>query len=182
MAEPAVTDYGGNVLGRVSPVTAAESQLATFFTQYEPAIADLGRGVRAKLRARLPGLSEIVYYYERQGALVISYSPSEHGYEGVCSLALYPGRVCLHFAKGAALADADPARLLQGRGKGVRHVVLSAVTDLDCGEIETLMVAALDLAGVRVRDGAEGAVIVKAEGQARRAGSGARGRTPPAAR
>jgi hypothetical protein len=40
--------------------------------------------LRAKLRDRLPGLFEIVYVYETQNALVISYSPTENGYEGLC--------------------------------------------------------------------------------------------------
>src|SRR6185436_1923654 len=72
------------------PMTNAETQLASFFAKYEPAMAELGKALRAKLRARLPGLFEIVYVYENQDALVISYSPTEHGYEGVCSIALYP--------------------------------------------------------------------------------------------
>ena len=38
----------------------AESQLASFFAKYEPAMARLGKALRAKLRARLPGLFEIV--------------------------------------------------------------------------------------------------------------------------
>ena len=66
----------------------AETQLAGYFARYEPAIARLGKALRAKLRARLPGLSEIVYSYEAQNALVISYSPTTNGYEGLFSLGL----------------------------------------------------------------------------------------------
>ena len=50
----------------------AEAQLASYFAKYAPAVAKLGRAVRAKLRARLPGLFEIVYVYANQDALVIS--------------------------------------------------------------------------------------------------------------
>ena len=71
-------------------MTNAETQLASYFAKYEPAMAKLGKALRAKLRARLPGLFEIVYVYENQNALVISYSPTEHGYEGLCGIALYP--------------------------------------------------------------------------------------------
>ena len=63
------------------PVTNAETQLASFYAKYEPEMAKLGKALRAKLRARLPGLFEIVYVYESQNALVISYSPTEHGYD-----------------------------------------------------------------------------------------------------
>jgi hypothetical protein len=149
-------------------MTSSETQLASFFAKYEPAMAKLGAGLRAKLRARLPGLSEIVYVYERQNALVISYSPTENGYEGLCSIALYPDCVKLFFAQGALLSKADPKKLLQGRAK-VRYVLLNAVADFDRAEIEALMAAALKLAKVRLDASAKGSVIIKAEAQKQRA-------------
>jgi hypothetical protein len=149
-------------------MTNAETQLASFFAKYEPAMAKFGKALRAKLRARLPGLFEIVYVYENQNSLVISYSPTEHGYEGLCSFALYPNRVHLYFAQGALLAKSDPNNLLQGRGKG-RHVVLNAVADFDRAEIEVLMVAALNLAKLRLDPSAKSSVIIKAEAQKQRA-------------
>jgi hypothetical protein len=161
-------------------MTDAETQLASSFAKYEPAMAKLGKALRAKLRARLPGLFEVVYVYESQKSLVISYSPTEHGYEGVCSLALYPDGVRLYFAQGAALSKSDPGKLLQGRGK-VRHVVLDAAADLDRAEIEALMAAASKLAKLRLDPGAKGAVILRAEAQkqrARRATKAARPASP----
>jgi len=149
-------------------VTSAEAQLASFFAKYEPAMAKLGKALRAKLRARLPRLFEIVYVYENQNALVISYSPTEHGYEGLCSLALYPRGAKLFFAQGARLSKSDPNKLLQGRAK-VRHVVLNAVADFDRAEIEVLMAAALKLAKLRLDAGAKGSVIIKAGAQKQRA-------------
>ena len=149
-------------------VTNAETQLASFFAKYEPAMAKLGKALRAKLRARLPGLFEIVYVYASQNALVISYSPTEHGYEGLCSLALYPRCAKLFFAQGALLSKSDPNKRLQGRAK-VRHVVLNAVADFDRAEIEALMAAALKLAKLHLDAGAKGSVIVKAEAKKQRA-------------
>ena len=150
-------------------MTDAETQLASFFAKYEPAMAELGKAIRAKLRARLPGLSEIVYVYDSQNALVISYSPTEHGYEGLCSIGLYPRWVKLFFGQGALLSKADPSKLLQGRGKTVRHVVLNAVADFDRSEIEVLMAAALKLAKLRLDASAKSSVIIKAEAQKQRA-------------
>ena len=149
-------------------VTNAETQLASFFAKYEPAMAKLGKALRAKLRARLPGLFEIVYVYESQNALVISYSPTEHGYEGLCSIALYPHGVKLFFAQGALLSKSDPNKLLQGRAT-VRHVVLNSVADFDRAEIEVLMAAALKLAKLRLNASAKGSVIIKAVAQKQRA-------------
>ncbi len=163
-------------------MTDAETQLASFFARYEPSTAELGRALRAKLRHRLPGLFEIVYVYENQDALVISYSPTEHGYEGLCSIALRPDRVDLHFAQGALLSKSDPDKLLQGHGKTVRHVVLDSVADFDRAEIEALMVAALKLAKLRLDASAKGSVIIRAEAQKRRARRAAKAPRPASAR
>jgi len=150
-------------------VTNPEAQLASFYAKYEPPIAKLGKALRAKLRNRLPGLFEIVYVYENQDALVISYSPTENGYEGLCGISLYPRHAQLFFGQGAQLSKSDPQRLLQGSGKTVRHVVLSSVADFDRAEIEALMAAALKLAKVRPDAKAKGSVIIKAEAQKQRA-------------
>jgi len=149
-------------------MTNAETQLASFFAKCEPAMVKLGKALRARLRARLPGLFEIVYVYESRNALVISYSPTEYGYDALCSIALYPDRVNLYFAQGALLSKSDPNELLQGRGKTVRHVVLNAVADFDRAEVEVLMVAALKLAKLRLDASAKSAVIIKAEAQKQR--------------
>src|SRR5215469_13013542 len=150
-------------------MTTAEVQLASYFAKYEPAMAKLGKSLRAKLRARLPGLFEIVYVYESQGALVISYSPTERGYEAVCSVSVYPRLVKLAFGKGAQLSKSDPKKLLQGQGKTVRYVELNSVADFDRAEIEALIAEAVKLAKLRLDPRAKGAVIIKAEEQKRRA-------------
>jgi hypothetical protein len=150
------------------PVTSSEKQLAGFFASYEPAIAKLGKALRAKLRARLPGLFELVYVYERQSSLVLSYSPTETGADGLCAIALYPRSVHLCFGQGARLSKSDPNKLLQGRGKMVRHVVLNTVADFDRPEIQALMAAALKLAKLRLDPSAKGSTIIKAEAQKQR--------------
>ncbi|MBI3820837.1 MAG: hypothetical protein HY286_19270 [Planctomycetes bacterium] len=149
-------------------MTNAETQLASYFAKYDPAMVKFGKALRAKLRARLPGLFEIVYVYESQNALVISYSPTENGYEGLCSFALNPSSVKLYFAQGALLSKSDPNKLLQGRAN-VRYVVLNTVADFDRAEIEVLMAAALKLAKVRLDASAKGSVIIRAEAQKQRA-------------
>jgi hypothetical protein len=51
---------------RRTGVTNPETQIATWFATYDAPIAMVGKALRAKLRARLPGLKELVYVYERQ--------------------------------------------------------------------------------------------------------------------
>jgi hypothetical protein len=163
-------------------VTNAETQLASYFAKYEPAMAKLGKALRAKLRKRLPGLFEIVYVYDNQNSLVISYSPTENGYEGLCGIAVYPRWVQLFFGQGALLSKSDPNKLLQGSGKTVRHVVLNSVADFDRAEIEALMAAALKLAKVRLDASAKGSVIIKAEAQKQRARRAAKTARPASTR
>jgi hypothetical protein len=162
-------------------MTNTETQLASYFAKYEPAMVKLGKALRATLRARLPGLFEVVYVYDSQNALVISYSPTERGYEAPFSIALYPRCVKLFFGQGALLSKSDPNKLLQGRGKTVRHVVLNEAADFDRAEIQALMAAALKLAKLRLDASAKGSVIIKAEAQkqrARRAKKAARPASP----
>jgi hypothetical protein len=165
-----------------SRVTNAETQLASYFAQYEPATAKLGKALRAKLRARLPGLSEIVYVYENQDALVISYSPTEHGKDGLCGFKLTPRSAELFFGRGAQLSKSDPNKLLQGSGTTVRHVVLNAAADFDRAEIEALMAAALKLSKLRLDPNAKGPVIIRAEAQKQRARRATKAAGPGSAR
>lgn len=149
-------------------VPNAEALLASYFARYAPAVAKLGKALRAKLRARLPGFFEIVYVYERQESLVISYSPTERGYEGLCGLALYPDCVKLFFTNGTQLSKADPNERLQGSGKNARYVLLASVADFGAEDIQALLAAALKLARIRLNPAAKGAVILKAESQKKR--------------
>ncbi len=146
-----------------------EAQLASFFAKYEPAIAKLGKALRTRLRTRLPGLLELVYVYENQESLVISYSPTDSGHEGVCAIAVYPTGVKLFFGRGAQLSKADPSKLLQGSAKLVRFVGIDAIADFERAEVEVLIAAAVKLAKVRIVAGAEGAVVIKAAAQKERA-------------
>jgi hypothetical protein len=161
--------------------TNPETLLASYFAKYEPAISKLGKALRAKLRARLPGLSEIVYVYESQESLVIAYSPTEHGHEGLFSLALYPDMVKLYFSQAPRLSKSDPSKLLQGSAKTVRYVELKTVADFDRAEIQALMASALKLAKVSLDPSAKGSVIIKAEAQKQRARKATKAARPAAA-
>jgi hypothetical protein len=159
-----------------------EAELAGYFAKYEPAVVRLGKAVRAKMRDRLPGLNELVYVYESQGSLVIAYSPTEGGggSDAPVGIALYPDCVKLFFTQGAALSKSDPNKLLQGRGKTVRHVVLNAAADLERPEVEALVAGAVGLANLRLDASAKGSVIIKAGAQKQRAARRARDAARPA--
>ena len=147
----------------------AETQLASYFAKYEPAMAKLGKALRAKLRARLPGLFEIVYVYENQNALVIAYSPTERGYEGVCTISVYPRLVRLGFGRAPSCRSRTRTSCCKVRARLCGTSRLNSVADFDRPEIESLIADAVKLAKLRLDRNAKGAIIIKAEAQKQRA-------------
>ena len=70
---------------------SAEAQLRTLIAKFAPAHLRLIAAMRRSLRKRLPTAHEVVYEYRDLG-FVISYSPNEHGYEGVLAIRAERGR------------------------------------------------------------------------------------------
>jgi hypothetical protein len=80
--------------------------------------------MRRWLRKRLPTAHELVYEYN--GFFVISYSPNEHGYEGVFAIRASANGVKLYFNRSKELPD--PEKLLQGSGKQARSIDLDGAS------------------------------------------------------
>ena len=95
---------------------AAEAQLQALIARITPAHAPLAESARQLLRKRLPTAHEIAYEYRTW--FVISYSPNEHGYEGVLGIRGDADGVKLYFNRGKELPD--PEKLLKGSGSLVR--------------------------------------------------------------
>src|SRR5262245_6123271 len=89
---------------------SAEAQVRTLIAKFAPAHRRLIGAMRRWLRKRLPSAHEVVYEY--RDFFVISYSPNEHGYEGVLAIRASADGVRLYFNRGKELPD--PAKLLQG--------------------------------------------------------------------
>jgi len=82
--------------------------------------------MRRLLCKRLPTAHEVVYEYHNLGAVVISYSPSEQGYEGILGIRADGNVVKLYFTRGKELLD--PEKLLQGSAQARWILVESAST------------------------------------------------------
>jgi hypothetical protein len=91
---------------------SAEAELTRLITKFAPAHQRLIVAVRRSLQKRLPTAHEVVYEYENLGAVVISFSPNEQGYEGVLAIRASADGVKLYFTQGKGLPD--PEKLLQG--------------------------------------------------------------------
>jgi hypothetical protein len=94
---------------------AEEAQLRTMIDTHAPTHLLLINALRKSLQKKLPTAHEVVYEYGNLGAVVISYSPSEHGYEGVLAIRASADAVKLYFNQGKDLPD--PAKLLKGSGQ-----------------------------------------------------------------
>jgi hypothetical protein len=101
---------------------------------YSPDVRAVAEGALAKLRARLPGATELVY---DNYALTVAFTPSDRPSHAVVGITLYPRWVNLGFMEGALLDD--PARVLVGSGSQFRHVRLAAAEDLDRPAIRALV-------------------------------------------
>jgi hypothetical protein len=82
--------------------------------------------LRRWLRKRLPTAHEVVYEYN--GFFVISYSPSERGYEGVVAIRGSANGVELYLSRAKELPD--PEKLLRGSGKQMRSIHLEGASTL----------------------------------------------------
>src|SRR6185369_10520764 len=92
---------------------AAEAEVRTIIAKFAPARLRLIGAMRRCLRKRLPTAHEVVYEY--RDWFVISFSPNEHGYEGVLAIRASANGVRLYFNSGKELPD--PEKLLQGSGQ-----------------------------------------------------------------
>lgn len=105
---------------------SAESELRGVVAKFAPSHQRLIGAVRRSLRKRLPTAHEIMYEYREW--FVISYSPNEHGYEGVLAIRASADDVKLHFGRGKDLPD--PAKLLKGSGNQTRWIHLEGASTL----------------------------------------------------
>src|SRR5262245_17617941 len=114
--------------------------------------------MRRSLRKRLPTAHEVVYEYHNLGAVVISFSPNEHGYEGVLSIRADADGVKLYFTHGNELPD--PAELLEGSSQ-TRWIGVEAASTLVRPEVARLIDEAIARNRVPFASAGRGSVIIR---------------------
>lgn len=147
-----------------STTTTPEAQLRAMIAKCDPAHQPLIRAVRAALRKRLPTANELVYVYAN--SLVIAYSPSEHGIEGIVSTAARADGVTLYFNQGPKLPD--PKKLLRGSARQTRFISLESAKQLAHPDVEALIAAAIRASAVPLPATGRGRVIIRTDGAAKR--------------
>lgn len=120
---------------------SAEAELRGLIAKFASAHQRLIGAMRRSLRKRLPTTHEVVYEYVNLGAVVISFSPNERGYEGVLGIRADANGVKLFFGRGKELPD--PEKLLQGSGGQVRWIDVERASTLARPAVASLIEEAI---------------------------------------
>ena len=138
---------------------AAEAQVKAIVAKFAPEQLRLVASARKALRKRLPTAIEVVYEY--LDCCVISYSPSERGYEGVLGIRASADGVKLFFNRGNELPD--PSKLLRGSGKQTRAIELEKAATLSLPEVVRLIDEAIARNPAPFASAGRGAVIFRSK-------------------
>ena len=137
---------------------SAEAELRMLIAEYAPGHLWLIGAVRRSLRKRLPTAHEVVYEYQNLGAVVISYSPNERGYEGVLAIRATADGVKLYLNQGKDLPD--PAKLLKGSSQ-TRWIQVEGAFTLAHTEVVRLVDEAIARNGVPFAPAGGESVVIR---------------------
>ena len=156
---------------------SAEAQLRTLIDKFAPAHLRLIGAMRRSLRKRLPTAHEVVYEY--RDWFVISYSPSEQGYEGVLAIRGDADGVKFYFNRGKELPD--PEKLLKGSASQVRFIDLESASTLARPAVARLIDEAIAGNRVPFASAGRGSVVIRTASAKQRPRASPRGRSAPIA-
>ena len=120
--------------------------------------------MRRWVRKRLPTAHEVVYEY--RDCFVISYSPSERGYEGVLAIRGSADGVRLYFNRGKGLPD--PEKLLHGSGGQTRWIHVEGASTLARPAVASLIDEAIARNRVPFARAGRGSVVIRSTSAKRR--------------
>ena len=138
---------------------SAEAQVRALIAKFAPAHLRLIGAMRRSLGKRLPIAHEVVYEYHNLGAVVISFSPNEHGYEGVLAIRASSDGVKLYFNQGKELPD--PEELLEGSGRQVRSIDVEGASTLARPAVVHLIDEAIARNRVPFARAGRGSVVIR---------------------
>jgi hypothetical protein len=132
-------------------------QLLEFLHRYPSRIQSLALAVRTFIHQELAPCHE--YIFDMRSKTVLVYGATEHVIaDGICNVGVYARHVTLGFPRGADLKD--PGRILRGAGKGMRHIRIYKLSELERPEIRMLLRQARRLAGLTRRRDRSGDDVV----------------------
>jgi hypothetical protein len=144
---------------------SADAELRVLIDKFAPAHLRLIGAVRRSLQKRLPTAYEMVYEYANQGAMLITYSPSGRGHEGVLSIRATVDGVKLYFNQGKELPD--PEKLLQGYSQ-TRWIDVDGVSTLTRPAVVRLINEALTHNRVPFAGTGRGSIVIRSTSATKR--------------
>ena len=141
----------------------ADAQARELIAKFAPEQVKLVDAMRKALRKRLPTAYEVVYEY--RSWFVISFSPSEQGYEGVLSIRGDADGVKLYFSQGKDMPD--PEKLLKGSAQ-VRFIDVESASTLARPAVVSLMDEAIARNRVPFPRDGRGPIVIRSAGAKKR--------------
>jgi hypothetical protein len=126
---------------------AAQGTFDELLAGVQPDLVAIARRLRAMIRAVDGSTVETVRLGDNAATYGVGPKKMTDGYAYIMPMR---GYINLGFYQGAVLAD--PERLLEGTGKGLRHVKVRSLAEANCPPVRALVAAAL----ARRRSGATG--------------------------
>jgi len=129
-------------------MTKPPRELLDFLFRYDSNVQSLALGLRKVIHEEMAPCHE--YIFEMRSKVVLLYGATERVIaDGICNIGVFARHVTLGFPRGTDLDD--PAGVLQGTGKAMRHLRLKKLSDLDRPEIRALLQQARTHAGLKRR-------------------------------
>jgi hypothetical protein len=133
-------------------------QLLEFLRRYDPEIRSLALHLRTVIHEEMAPCHE--YIFAMRSKIVLLYGATERVIDdGICHINVFVRQVNLGFSRGTELED--PAGVLQGTGKAMRHITLKASIDLRRPEIRSFLRKARRHAGLARRHRYAAKVVTK---------------------
>ena len=128
-----------------------KAEYLEFLAPFESRVAKLALAVRALVLDEGPDATELIY--DAYNAVATGYSFTGRPSDAFVHIAVYARWVNLGFHRGSELDD--PAGVLQGAGRLVRHIRIAEPADLQKPGVRAFVKAAVARAASRSRDGQE---------------------------
>jgi hypothetical protein len=137
----------------------APPELLEFLYRYDHRVQSLALGLRQIVHEELAPCHE--YIFQMRSKIVLLYGATEKVVaDGICSIGVFRRHVTLAFTRGVDLDD--PAGVLKGTGKAMRHMTLENLSDLDRPAVRGFLRKARKHAGLkRSRDRTTDQVVTR---------------------
>ena len=139
-------------------MTKPPPELLEFLHRYDPPIQSLALGLRNVVLEEMAPCHE--YIFEMRSKVVLVYGATEKVIkDSICMVNAFARHAILVFTRGTDLND--PAGVLEGSGRTMRHMKLRSLAELDRPEIRAYLREARQLAGLGRRRSASDDVVTR---------------------